>query len=146
VGASRKDAAPDVSGIVHAASVQVQDHVRHLAAQGIEQARQVYGRVKGAVEDAGAPIGDSYHATAKGVKDFHHLAMDAFKANTDATLDFARSVLGSKTIADVFRIQSEHIHKQTGLFQSQVKELGDIAHRLAADSAAPLKALFKKDK
>jgi phasin len=129
---------------VLAQNVEVQENVRRLTEETVDQTRAAYARLKAIAEDATGSLEATYAAASSGMKDLHSVAMEAMKANTDAAFEFFKAMLGAKDLSDAMKLQSEHARKQMEALNAQAKDIGAAAQRLAAQSAEPLKATLGK--
>jgi phasin len=96
-----------------------------------------------AKEAAGA-VGDSILIASKSLQAFSAKALDAYRANTAASLDYVQALANVRSVSEAITLQSEHLRKQYETLTAQAKELSALAQQVAADAAAPLKEQFGK--
>jgi hypothetical protein len=96
-----------------------------------------------AKEAAGA-VGDSILIASKSLQAFSAKALDAYRANTAASLDYVQALANVRTISEAIALQSEHLRKQYETLTAQAKELSALAQQVATDASAPLKEQFGK--
>ncbi len=137
------DMAEAVDAVV-ASSAELQDSVRRLTEQGLEQTRSAYARLRSAAEEATDQFEASYMTASSGLREFHSAAFEAFRTNADATFEFLKAMLGVRDLSEAIKLQTEHVRKQVETFNGQAKDLGAVAQRVAATSAEALKATFEK--
>ena len=121
-----------------------QENVRKAAEKGLEQSREAYARVKTAAEEATNSMEASYTKATKGIVEMNSKTIDAMRANSDATFDFFKSLMGAKSVSEAITLQSEHARKQFDAITFQGKELSSLAQKLAADAVEPLRTTFGK--
>ncbi|MBA5778338.1 phasin [Stappia sp. F7233] len=125
-------------------NLEVPAAAREMAEKSIEQARDAYAKVKTVAEDATDLLEDTFESTRQGALDFQFKALDAAKANTDATFKFMKDVLGAKTVAEVIELQSSFARSQFDAVSGQVKDLQDFSVKVATEVGEPVKAAFEK--
>lgn len=96
-----------------------------------------------AKEAAGA-VGDSILIASKSLQAFSAKALDAYRANTAASLDYVQALANVRTLSEAIALQSEHLRKQYETLTTQAKELSALAQQVATDATAPLKEQFGK--
>ncbi|MDB5651817.1 MAG: hypothetical protein JWL62_3337, partial [Hyphomicrobiales bacterium] len=80
-------------------SEELQEQVQQAAEKGTEQTRLVYERLKTATEEATGSLETSYAAASKGLSEFNMKAIEAFRTNSDATFEFMKALLASKSLS-----------------------------------------------
>lgn len=123
---------------------EVQEQVSRAAEQGAEQTRLVYERLKTVSEEATGSLESSYAAASKGLSEFNMKAIEAFKVNSEATFEFMKALLASKSLSEAITLQSEHTRSQLETLNAQVKDLGSIAKRVASETVEPIKTTLSK--
>ena len=123
---------------------EVPEQMRAFAERGVSQARDNYAKFKDAAESQNGTIEAVFTCASKGASEYTAKLMEFMKANTSAHLDFAQELLGSKSPTEAMQLWSGHARKQFETFQAQAKELVEIAQRVAAETAEPIKANASK--
>jgi phasin len=118
--------------------------VREFAEKGVAQAKEAYERMKSAAEETTDMIEDAYAAYSKGAVEMAGKAIDFSKANTVAAFDFAKEIMGVKSVAELVEKQSAFARAQFEAMASQGKELQTLAQKVANDTAAPYKVATEK--
>ncbi|QDG79240.1 phasin [Labrenzia sp. PHM005] len=117
---------------------------REATEQGIENAREAYAKVKTAAEDATDLMEDTFETSRQGVVEFNHKAVDAAKANVDATFSFMKDIMSVKTVAEAIELQSTFARQQFDTLSAQTKEMQELATKLSTDVSAPVKEAVEK--
>ncbi|WP_420412055.1 phasin [Roseibium sp.] len=117
---------------------------REVTEKGIENAREAYAKVKTAAEDATDLMEDTFETSRQGVVEFNHKAVDAAKANVDATFSFMKDIMSVKTVAEAIELQSTFARQQFDTLSAQTKEMQELATKLGTDVSAPVKEAVEK--
>ncbi|AMN54898.1 MULTISPECIES: phasin [Stappiaceae] len=117
---------------------------REATEKGIENAREAYAKVKNAAEDATDLMEDTFETSRQGVVEFNHKAVDAAKANADATFTFVKDIMSAKSLAEAIELQSTFARQQFDALSAQSKEMHELATKLGTDVSAPVKEAFEK--
>lgn len=117
---------------------------REATEKGIENAREAYAKVKTAAEDATDLMEDTFETSRQGVVEFNHKAVDAAKANVDATFNFMKDIMSVKTVAEAIELQSTFARQQFDTLSTQTKEMQELATKLGTDVSAPVKEAVEK--
>jgi phasin len=125
-------------------AMEVPTAFREVTEKGIEQARDAYAKVKTAAEDATDLMEDTFETSRQGVVEFNHKAVDATKANTDATFSFFKDMMAAKTLAEAIELQSTFARQQFDNLSTQAKDMQEFATKLSTDVTAPVKEAFEK--
>ena len=108
------------------------------------QARDAYAKMKTAAEDATEVVEDTFETARDGAFTFSVKAIDAVKANTDASFALARDLFGAKTLADVIELQTAFARKQFETATAQIKEFQDLAQKIVTDTTKPVTTQVEK--
>lgn len=118
--------------------------MREFAETAVARAKANYEKMKQVAEEATDAIEDTYETTRAGVISYGSKTIDAAKAQSDATLDHARDLLGVKTFAEAIELQSSFLRQQYETLSAQAKELQEMATKLAGEAAKPAKDAIEK--
>ncbi|WP_321342686.1 phasin [Breoghania sp.] len=124
--------------------MEVPAAVRELTEKGLHQSREAYEKFKSAAEEATDMIEDSYETTRQGVMDINLCALEAAKANTDATYDFMKSMFGVKSVSEAIELQTTFARSQFDALTKQTKDMQELSSKLASDLGEPVKDAFGK--
>ncbi|SOC18119.1 phasin [Stappia indica] len=117
---------------------------REMAEKSIEQAREAYAKLKTAAEDATDLIEDGFETTRRSVLDFNHKAVDAARANTDATFQFVKDMFEVKTLAEAIELQTSFARAQFDAFGAQAKDMQELSTKLAGEMNETFKGAVDK--
>jgi phasin len=121
---------------------------RELAEKSVTQAKDHWEKMKAATEEATDMIEDSCATASRGAADYQLKVIEAARANTNATFDYAGQLLGAKSLSEAVEISTAHLRKQFDVLNAQSKELAALAQKVASDTAEPIKesvsSAFKK--
>lgn len=117
---------------------------RELAEKGLAQAKQNYERLRTASEEAGDLVETTYNTALRGVSEYGLKVIEAFRANANAQFDYARDLLGAKSVSEVVELSSAHTRKQFETVAAQSKELATLAQKISTEATEPMKAGFDK--
>src|ERR1700739_1041054 len=123
---------------------EVPEQVRAFAEKGVSQARDNYAKFKDAAENHNSTIEAVFTCASKGASAYSSKVMEFLKANTTANLDFAQEFLSVKSPAEAMELCTAHTRKAVETFQTQAKELAELAQKSAAETVEPIKANASK--
>ena len=123
---------------------EVPEQVRAFAEKGVSQARDNYAKFKDAAETHNSTIEAVFTNASKGASTYSAKVMEFLKANTTANLDFAQELLSVKSPSEALELYTAHARKAFETLQSQAKELAELAQKVAAETAEPIKANASK--
>jgi phasin len=125
-------------------SVEVPEMVREFAEKSVQQAKDAYARIKSAAEETTDVLEDTYASATKGATEFNLKALEALRFNVNASFDYTRELMGSKTLADAVELSASHMRKQFESLSAQAKTLSTLAQKVAVETAEPIKAGMAK--
>ena len=117
---------------------------RERAEKSIEQAREAYAKLKTAAEDATDLLEDGFETTRRSVLDFNHKAVDAARANTDATFQFVKDLFEVKTLAEAIELQTSFARAQFDALGAQAKDMQELTTKLAGEMNETFKGAVEK--
>jgi phasin len=124
--------------------VEVPEVVREIAEKGVQQAKENYDKFKAAAEETTDLLETTYSAASKGATEFNMKALEALRANVNASFDFTTAMFGTKTLADAAELSTAHFRAQFETLTTQAKELSALAQKIAAETSEPIKAGVSK--
>jgi phasin len=125
-------------------TMEVPEVVREFAEKGVQQAKDAYDRIKTAAEEATNILEDTYATASKGVAEYNLKALEALRANTNASFDYAQQLMGVKTLSEAVELSASHVRKQFDALTTQSKELSTLVAKVGTDAAEPIKAGVSK--
>jgi phasin len=124
--------------------VEVPEMVREFAEKGVKQAKEGYDKMKAAAEETTDLLETTYTAASKGATEFNMKALDALRANINASFDYTTALFGSKTLAEAAEVSTVHYRAQFETLTAQTKELSTLAQKIAAETSEPIKTGVSK--
>ncbi len=118
----------------------VQENVRVLAEKTLEQARTQYATIKKAAVDATGTVESTFGAFNNGLIALNTQALEALRANANATFDHFTKLQGVKSLAEAIELNAAHARAQMETITAQTKQLQTLAQKAANDTVAPVKA------
>jgi len=125
-------------------NIEVPEMVRDFAEKGVQQAKEVYARIKSAAEETTDVLEDTYTSATKGATEFNLKALEALRVNMNASFDYTRELFGSKTLAEAVELSATHLRKQFESLSAQGKTLSALAQKVATETAEPIKSGVEK--
>lgn len=119
--------------------VEVPEMVREFAEKGVKQAKEGYDKLKAAAEETTDLLENTYTAASKGATEFNMKALEALRANVNASFDFTTAIFGTKTLAEAAEISTAHFRTQFEALTAQTKELSSLAQKIATETSEPIK-------
>ena len=138
---------PEFDKMIEAASAPVaemRENMRKAVEKSVVGAREAYSKAKTAAEEATGALETSLAAAKSGIVEMNTKALDAMRVTVEANFDFARALIGAKSVSDYVAMQTEFARKQIEAVTGQAKELGALAQKVANDAAAPIKVQVAK--
>jgi phasin len=123
---------------------EVPEQVRAFAEKGVSQARDNYAKFKDVAESHNGTIEAVFSNASKGASEYSAKLMEIMKANTTASLDFAQALIGAKSPSEAMELWSSHAKAQFETFTANAKELAELAKKIAAETAEPIKTSASK--
>jgi phasin len=108
------------------------------------QAKEVVDKMGAATSEAAGAMQYSYSLALKGVQVYNQKLFEFAQANTQAAMEFYRTLSGVKSPSEFIELSTQHAQKQLTTLTEQTKELGELAQRVTLEAAEPLKTGFTK--
>lgn len=119
---------------------QVPEQVRAFAEKGVSQARESYTKLKDAAETHNGTMEAVFTSAGKGATDYSAKLLDIVKTNTNASFDFAQSLVSAKTLSEALELWTSHARQQVETMTAQTKELAELTQKVASETVEPIKA------
>lgn len=123
---------------------QMPEAVRVLAEKNIAQTREMYERSKDALETVLESWERTFDAAGQGAVALNRKVIDITQRNINAGFDFAKSLVGAKTLAEAMELHSTYWNKQLNALRTQAEEVRDLSTRVTSDVVEPAKAQVKR--
>jgi phasin len=134
------DAVTTISGLPGASGAQAPELFRTIAETGVNQAREVYARVKTATEDATDVLEETFENTRDGVLEAQHKALDVARDNSEATFDFAKKLLAVTSISDAVQLQTGFVRDRFEAYIDYAKGMQVATTKLVEGASEPAKS------
>jgi phasin len=115
----------------------VPTHMRQLAEQSLEQARQAVDGFMNAAQKAVSTAEAQATAAQSGAKDLGHKAMSFAEQNVANSFDFAQRLVRARDMQELMALQQEFMQSQMKAMSEQAKDLGSAATKSAMDNVKP---------
>ena len=117
---------------------------RELAEKGLVQSKDAYDKLKTAAEDATKTVEQTLESAQSGTVELSMKAIEAVRTNADNSLTHIEALLGVKSVAELFELQSSFIRKQAETAVDQAKDIQEAARKVADKVAKPSKTAYEK--
>lgn len=128
-----------------ASAVEVPEMFREMAEKSVEQAKESYARIRSAAEEATDLVEDTYLTATRGATEFNLKAIEAMRANVNASFDYAREILAAKSISEAVELSATHMRKQFETLSAQAKDFSSLAQKVATETSEPIKSSVSKN-
>jgi phasin len=113
---------------------------RELAETSVAQTVEAYERSKNAVEAAVDTMARSFDALGQGAAALNRKIIEIAQQNVSSGFDLAKGLATAKTLAEIVELRAAYWRKQFGALAVQAEEVRALSIKLAAETAAPIKA------
>lgn len=120
------------------------DQFRSFAEQGLAKSKEAYDTMKSSVEDAQKTIESTMETAQTQNSKVSLTAINAMRANAEAGFAHLEKLVGVKSLAEAFEVQSSFVRKQAELAVDQAKELQTVSKEAVDALSAPVKAATEK--
>jgi phasin len=117
---------------------------RDFAEQGAKQSKDAFAKMKTAAEDAGKTVQSSMQTAQAGSVELGLKAIDALRTNAESSLSHMEALLGVKSVAEFFELQTSFFRKQAEVTAEQAKSMQETSTKVAETLAKPAKAAVEK--
>ena len=87
---------------------------------------------------------DAYENARKGFVDLNLKAIENAQSNTDRVFAFAKQFVTAKSVSDAVELQTKFAREQFETLTSQMKDMQELATKVASESSAPVKDVWEK--
>ena len=120
------------------------DQFRTFAEQGLAKSKEAYETMKTSVEDAQKTVETTMETAQAQSSKLSLAAINAMRANTEAGFSHLEKLIGVKSLAEAFEIQSAFVRKQAEMAVDQAKEMQTVSKEAVDALSAPVKAATEK--
>lgn len=118
--------------------------VKDFVQQGADYSKNVVEKSEAVAEATSKSAQRTYSAVASDAADFNAQWIEMVRANTNASLDYARQVIAAKSPTEFFELSAAHTQKQLEAFAQQAQQLAGLAQKATADAVKPMQKAFNK--
>ena len=119
--------------------MEVPPAFREIAEKGIAQAKENYEKVKSAAVKATDTLETAYTTASTGCSGYGLKLIETARSNSNAAFDLYGELLGAKSYSEVVEKTTAYMRSQFETMTAQAKDLAECAHKVATDTAGPIK-------
>ena len=134
----------DVFSIASIDPSKVSESFREFAEKGAAQTKEAYAKMKEAAEDATKTVEATLESAQAGSVELGLKAIDALRTNAENSLSHMEALLGVKSVAELFELQTAFLRKQAEVAVEQARTLQETSRKVAENVAAPSKSAAEK--
>ena len=134
----------DVFSIASIDPSKLSESFREFAEKGATQTKEAYAKMKEAAEDATKTVEATLESAQAGSVELGLKAIDALRTNAENSLSHMEALLGVKSVAELFELQTAFLRKQAEVAVEQAKTLQETSKKVAENVAAPGKSAAEK--
>ncbi|MBB1249899.1 MULTISPECIES: phasin family protein [unclassified Rhizobium] len=120
------------------------DNFRDFAEKSSVKTKEALAKMKEATEEAGKTVEATMHSAQTGAVEFGMKAIEILRANTESSYAHMESLLGVKSVAELFELQTAFVRKQAETAVAQAKSLQETSKKVADEVTKPGKAAAEK--
>ena len=134
----------DVFSIASIDPSKISESFRDFAEKGAAQTKEAYAKMKEAAEDATKTVEATLESAQAGSVELGLKAIDALRTNAENSLSHMEALLGVKSVAELFELQTAFLRKQAEVAVEQAKSLQETSKKVAEKVTAPGKSAAEK--
>jgi phasin len=120
------------------------DNFRDFAEKSSVKTKEALAKMKEATEEAGKTVEATLTSAQTGAVEFGMKAIEILRTNTENSYAHMESLLGVKSVAELFELQSAFVRKQAETAVAQAKSLQETSKKVADEVTKPGKAAAEK--
>jgi phasin len=125
-------------------ALEVPEFFRSFAEQGFSQARETYSRIRAAAEETTDQLEDGLDLARESFREIQFKAIDAAKSNIDATFDFYRQLLGTRSLADAVQLQTAFAHQRFEALLDYSRDVQSTLTKLSTEAVKPAQSAVER--
>ena len=141
--ATKKTATPDAFAFAAFDPAKLTESYRNFAEKGLFQSKDAYDKLKTAAEGATKTVEQTLETAQAGSVELSLKAIDTVRTNADSSLSHVGALLGVKSVAEMFELQTAFIHSQAEAAVDQAKDLQEAVRKVAEDVSQPGKTAYE---
>lgn len=134
----------DVFSIAALDPSKFSENFREFAEKGATQTKEAYAKIKEAADEATKTVEATLESAQAGTVEIGLKAIDALRTNAENSLSHMEALLGVKSVAELFELQTAFLRKQAELAVEQARTLQETSKKVAEQVAAPGKSAAEK--
>jgi len=134
----------DVFSIASIDPAKFSESFREFAEKGAAQTKEAYAKMKEAAEDASKTVEATLESAQAGSVELGLKAIEALRTNAENSLSHMEALLGVKSVAELFELQTAFLRKQAEVVVEQAKGLQETSKKVAEKVSAPGKSAAEK--
>ncbi|MFC6447279.1 phasin [Shinella zoogloeoides] len=134
----------DVFSIASIDPSKLSESFREFAEKGATQTKEAYAKMKEAAEDATKTVEATLESAQAGSVELGLKAIEALRTNAENSLSHMEALLGVKSVAELFELQTAFLRKQAEVAVEQAKTLQETSKKVAEKVTAPVKSASEK--
>ena len=134
----------DVFSIASIDPAKLSESFREFAEKGATQTKEAYAKMKEAAEDATKTVEATLESAQAGSVELGLKAIEALRTNAENSLSHMEALLGVKSVAELFELQTAFLRKQAEVAVEQAKTLQETSKKVAEKVTAPVKSASEK--
>ena len=134
----------DVFSIAALDPSKLSESFREFAEKGAVQTKEAYAKMKEAAEDATKTVEATLESAQAGSVELGLKAIDALRTNAENSLSHMEALLGVKSVAELFELQTAFLRKQAEVAVEQARTLQETSKKVAEKVTAPGKTAAEK--
>ena len=134
----------DVFSIASIDPAKLSESFRDFAEKGAAQTKEAYAKMKEAAEDATKTVEATLESAQAGSVELGLKAIEALRTNAENSLSHMEALLGVKSVAELFELQTAFLRKQAEVAVEQAKTLQETSKKVAEKVSAPGKSAAEK--
>jgi phasin len=134
----------DVFSIAAFDPAKFSESFRDFAEQGAKQSKDAFAKMKTAAEDATKTVQSTMQTAQAGSVELGLKAIDALRTNAENSLSHMEALLGVKSVAEFFELQTAFIRKQAEVTAEQAKSIQETSSKVVETLTKPAKAAAEK--
>lgn len=134
----------DVFSIASIDPSKFSESFRDFAEKGAAQTKEAYAKIKEASDEATKTVEATLESAQAGSVELGLKAIDALRTNAENSLSHWEALLGVKSVAELFELQTAFLRKQAEVAVEQARTLQETSKKVAEQVAAPGKSAAEK--
>jgi phasin len=112
---------------------------RGITEQSVARARENCEKMMAASGEIADILRETYSTNAKGAADYGAKVIEISGVNTNSAFDFFTNLMETKSLTEIMKLSATQSRKNVEVASAQNRELSELAQRVAAETAEPIK-------